>query len=116
MKHLPLFLLLALLAGSPPAYATSTLTFTGGNYEIQIVVSDTSDEISALRLYDGSGLVLAAERKDLEKTRYDPAQQTLSLVVPANDNRPRLVVVAHGRKGAMTYGTKRVKLWCDWSR
>ena len=113
MKHSALLLLLALLADSPPACATPTLTFTGGNYEIQVGISDTSDEISDLRLYDGDHVVLVAAREDLAEARYNPAGHTLSLVVPAKGNVPKLVLVAHGKKATMEYGAKRVKLSCD---
>lgn len=115
-KHSALLLLFALLADSPPACATSTLTFTGGTYQIQVVVSDTSDEVSDLRLYDGGHVVLVAAREDLAGAGYNPKAHTLSLLVPAKGNLPKLVLVAQGRRATMEYGAKRAKLRCDWSR
>ena len=116
MKPVARFLLFAGLFTSHVAHATSTLSFTGGKFEIEIVISDTSNEIANVRLYDGNSLVLVAEAKDLEAARCDPEKRTLSLIMPAKGHAPRLTLVARGRKGRMIYGTRSVRLRCDWSR
>ncbi len=117
MKHIAsLFLVFAGLAINQPAYATSTLSFAGDSFEIQIVISDTRDEIAGFRLYEANRLLLAAEPTELAEARFDPKKQTIDLVLPAKDNTPKLVLAVRGKNATMFFGRKRVKLRGDWLR
>jgi hypothetical protein len=111
-------LLLAVVCGvvSQWANATSTLSFTGGDFEVQVVISDTNDSLSNLRIYEGDRLVFDAATELLNTARFDPKKQAITLNVSSQGRAPKIVLRVRGTSGTLTLGTKRVRLSGDWLR
>jgi len=111
-----LFLVITGFLFSRTAYATSTLSFAGDDCEVQIVVSDTKDEIVGFRVYEGDNLLRAAEPGELAASRYhyDPKRQTIDLVLSARGKAPKIVLNVRGESAIITIGSKRLQLRGDW--
>lgn len=105
--------LLTLFAAAQLALATSTLSFSNDTYEVQLLVN-SRDEITDFRLYGDAGLIRMAGREDFQDLHYDPARQTLRLVVPAGGGAPRVALEVRGKKAILTLGARRIKLKGDW--
>lgn len=104
---------LILLAAAQLALATSTLSFSNDTYEVQLLVN-SRDEITDFRLYGGAGLIRMAGWEDFRDLYYDPAKQTLRLVVPASGGAPRVALDVRGKKAILTLSARRIKLKGDW--
>ena len=83
MKHL-LFLFLLLIAAST-CYATSNITFSGGGYEISVLLSDEDCKVVGLNVSGDNPNIISINRNELtafSKAEFDCKKKTIHIVVP----------------------------------
>jgi hypothetical protein len=115
MKHL-LILFLLLIAASI-CHATSNITFSGGGYEISVLLSDEDCKVVGLNVSGDNGSIISIETKDLaafSKAESDCKKKTMHLVVPATKSHPYFELKSTSKNGHMTLGEKKVKVSADW--
>jgi hypothetical protein len=115
MKHL-LILFLLLIAASI-CHATSNLTFSGGGYDISVLLSDEDCKVVALNVSSDNGSIISIETKDLaafSKAESDCKKKTIHLVVPATKSHPYFELKSASKNGHITVGEKKVKVSPDW--
>jgi hypothetical protein len=86
MKHL--FILFLLLIAASICHATSNLTFSGGGYDISVLLSDEDCKVVALNVSSDNGSIISIETKDLaafSKAESDCKKKTIHLVMPATN-------------------------------
>src|SRR5215211_4438342 len=111
MKHL-LILFLLLIAASI-CYATSNITFSGGGYEISVLLSDEDCKVVGLNVSGDNPNIIsigANELTALTKAEFDCKKKTIHLVVPATKSHPYFELKGNSNKGQMTLGDKKVKV------
>jgi hypothetical protein len=89
MKHL-LILFLLLIAASI-CHATSNVTFSGGGYDISVLLSDEDC-----------------------KAESDCRKKTIHLVVPETKSHPYFELKSTSKRSHITVGDKKVKVSPDW--
>ncbi|MBA8886811.1 hypothetical protein FHW12_001002 [Dokdonella fugitiva] len=108
---------LALFA-SAPAGATSSLSFDGGGYSIELEVGDsTRPVIASVRFHapgDREGVVLARDRVTVEA--FDVVRRVLVLHHAAGrDGVAAFTLSVHGAEAVFETGTRRTTSMFDWS-
>jgi hypothetical protein len=114
MKHL-LILFLLLIAASI-CYATSNITFSGGGYDISVLLSDEDCKVVGLNVSGDNGSIISIETKDLaalRKAESDCKKKTIYLVAPATKS-PHCELKSTSKRGHMTLGGKKVNVSPDW--
>jgi hypothetical protein len=115
MKHL-LILFLLLIAASI-CYATSTITFSGGGYDISVLLSDEDCQVVGLNVSgeDPNTISIGAnELTAFSKAESDCKKKTIHLVVPATKSHPHFELKSSSKRGHMTLGEKKVNVSADW--
>ena len=114
MKHW-LILFLLLIAASI-CYATSNITFSGGGYEISVLLSDEDCKVVGLNVSGNNPKIIsigANELTALSKAESD-CNKTIKLVVPATKSHPLFELKSISKRGHMTLGEKKVNVSADW--
>ena len=118
MKHL-LILFLLLIAAST-SHATSNIVFSGGVYDISVLLSLLGSEdckVVGLNVSGDNPNIISIETKDLaafSKADCDCKKKTIHLVVPATKSHPHFELKSTSKKGHMTLGEKKVNVSPDW--
>jgi len=98
-------------------HATSNITFSGGGYEISVLLSDEDCKVVGLNVSGDNGSILSIETNDLaafSKAESDCKKKTIHLVVPATESQPYFELKSTSKKGHLTLGEKKVKISPDW--
>ena len=114
MKHL--LILVLLLTAASICYATSNITFSGGGYEISVLLSDEDCKVVGLNVSGNNPKIIsigANELTALSKAESD-CNKTINLVVPATKSHPRFELKSTSKRGHMTLGEKKVNVSADW--
>ena len=115
MKHL-LILFLLLIAASI-CYATSNITFSGGGYEISVLLSDEDCKAVGLNVSGDNPNIISIGANELtafSKAESDCKKKTIHLVVPATKSHPYFELKSTSKRGHITLGEKKVNVSPDW--
>lgn len=115
MKHL-LILFLLLIAASI-CHATSNITFSGGGYQISVLLSDEDCKVVGLNVSADNPNIISISTNDLtafSKAESDCKKKTIHLVVPETKSHPYFELKSTSKKGHLTLGEKKVKVSPDW--
>lgn len=117
LRSLPAALLLS-LAGIVPAQATSSLSFDGGGYTVEIEVGESARPvIASVRFHapgDRAGVVLARDLVTVEA--FDVAREVLVLHHAAGkDGVTAFTLSVHGTQAVLESGAQRATAAFDWS-
>jgi hypothetical protein len=115
MKHF-LILFLLLIAASI-CLATSNITFSGGGYEISVLLSAEDCEVVGLNVSGDNPNIISIGANELtafSKAESDCKKKTVHLVVPATKSRPYFELKSSSTNGHLTLGEKKVKVSPDW--
>ena len=109
-------LLLVALTLSSPAHATSSLSFEGGGYWIDMEIGASESPVLArVRFHspgDKKGIVLS--RKLITVTAFDPKQRTLSLRYSGGSGVAPFVLSVRGSAATLDISAKRVLAGFNW--
>jgi hypothetical protein len=111
-----LILFLVLIAASI-CHATSTITFSGGGYDISVLLRDEDCKVAGLNVSRDSGSIISIETNELaafSKAKADCKKKTIHLVVPATKSQPYFELKSTSKNGHLTLGEKKVKVSPDW--
>jgi len=110
-----LLLVVALTVGNP-ARATSSLSFEGGGYWIDMEIGDGgSPALARIRFHspgDKQGIVLP--RKWVQVAAFDPQHRTLSLRYVGGSGVAPFLLSVHGAAATLDLGTRRVLAGFNW--
>jgi hypothetical protein len=115
MKHL--LILFLLLIAAPICHATSNITFSGGGYEISVLLSDEDCKVVGLNVSGDNPNMISISADELtafSKTDCDCKKKTIHLVVPATKSHPYFELKSTSKKGHMALGEKKVNVSPDW--
>jgi hypothetical protein len=115
MKHLVILFLLLIAASI--SYATSNITFSGGGYDISVLLSDEDCKVVGLNVSGDNGSIISIETKDLaafSKAESDCKKKTIHLVAPATKSHPYFELKSTSKTGHLTLAEKKVKVSPDW--
>src|SRR5437773_10866339 len=102
MKHL-LILFLLLIAASI-CYATPNITFSGGGYEISVLLSDEDCKIVGLNVSGDNPNIISIGANELSafsKAEADCKKETIHLVVPTTKSHPHFELKSTSKRGHM---------------
>ena len=115
MKHL--LILFLFLSVASICHATSNITFSGGGYEISVLLSDEDCKIVGLNVGGDNPNIISIGANELtafSKAESDCKKKTIHLVVPATKSHPHFELKSTSKKGQMTLGEKKVHVSPDW--
>jgi hypothetical protein len=115
MKHLVILFLVPIAASI--CHATSSITFSGGGYEISVVLSDEDCKVVGLNVSGDNPNIISISANELtafSKAESDCKKKTIYLVVPATKSHPYFELKSTSKRGQMTFGEKKVTLSPDW--
>lgn len=115
MKHL--LILFLFLSVASICHATSTITFSGGGYEISVLLSDEDCKVVGLNVSGDIPNIISIVTNDLaafSKADCDCKKKTIHLVVPETKSHPYFELKSTSKKGQMTFGEKKVPVSPDW--
>ena len=115
MKHL--FILFLLLIAASICHATSNITFSGGGYEISVLLSDEDCKVVALKVSGDNSNIISISANELaafSKSQSDCKTKTIYLVVPATKSHPYFELKSTSNNGHLTLGEKKVNVSPDW--
>ena len=109
-------LLLGTLTLSSPAYATSSLSFEGGGYWIDMEIGDSESPVLArIRFHspgDKKGVVLSQALVTV--TSFDPRRQTLALRYAGGSGVAPFALSVRGSAAILDIGPERVLAEFTW--
>ena len=115
MKHLLIpFLLLAVAS---ICHATSNVTFSGGGYDISVLLSDEGCKVVGLNVSGDNPNIISIGANELaafSKAESDCKTKTIYLVVPSTKSHPHFELKSTSKKGHMTLGEKKINVSADW--
>jgi predicted small secreted protein len=106
-----------LLIAASICYAASNITFSGGGYDISVLLSDEDCKVVGLNVSGDDGSIISVETKDLaafSKAESDCKKKTIHLVVPATKSHPYFELKSASKNGHITLGEKKVNVAPDW--
>ena len=115
VKHL-LILFFFLIAASI-CHATSNITFSGGGYDISVLLSDEDCKVVGLNVSGDNPNIIsigASELTAFTAAESDCKKKTIHLVVPETTSHPYFELKSTSKRGHMTLGEKKVKVSPDW--
>ena len=115
MKHL--FILFLPLIAASICYATSNITFSGGGYEISVLLSDEDCKVIGLNVSGDDPNVISISANELtafSKVESDCKKKTIHLVLPATKSHPYFELKSTSKNGHLILGEKKVKVSPDW--
>jgi hypothetical protein len=98
-------------------HATANITFSGGGYDISVLLSDEDCKVVGLNVSGDTGTVISIDTKELtafSKAESDCKKKTIHLVVPATKSHPYFELKSTSKKGHITLGEERVNVSPDW--
>ena len=99
MKHL--LILFLFLSVASICHATSTITFSGGGYEISVLLSDEDCKVVGLNVSGDIPNIISIVTNDLaafSKADCDCKKKTIHLVVPETKSHPYFRIEKHQQK------------------
>lgn len=115
MKHWLIIFLL--VATASICHATSNVTFTGGGYEISVLLSDEDCKVVGLNVSGDNPNIISISNNELSAFRRaesDCKKKTIHLVVPATKAHPYFELKSTSKNGHLTLGDTKVKVSPDW--
>ena len=115
MKHLLIPFLL--LTAASMCHATSNITFSGGGYDISVLLSDEGCKVVGLNVSGDNPNIISIGANELtafSKAESDCKKKTIHLVVPATKSHPHFELKSTSKKGHMTLGEKKINVSADW--
>jgi hypothetical protein len=115
MKHL--FILFLLLIAASICYATSNITFSGGGFEISVLLSDEDCKVVGLNVSGDNPNIISIGANELtafSKAESDCKKKTIHLVVPETKSHPYFELKSTSKRGHITLGEKKVNVAPDW--
>jgi len=115
MKHLLIASLL--ISAASICDATSNVTFSGGGYEISVLLSDEDCKVVGLNVSSDNPNIISISANELtafSKAESDCKKKTIHLVVPATQSQPYFELKSTSKSGHVTLGEKKVKVSPDW--
>ena len=115
MKHL--FILFLLLIAASICYATSNITFSGGGFEISVLLSDEDCKVVGLNVSGDNPNIISVGANELlafSKAESDCKKKTIYLVVPETKSHPYFELKSTSKRGHITLGEKKVNVAPDW--
>lgn len=115
MKHLLIVFLL--LTGASICHATSNITFSGGGYEISVLLSDEDCKVVGLNVSGDNPNIISIGTNELtafSKADSDCKRKTIHLVVPETKSHPYFELKSTSNRGHITLGEKKVMVSPDW--
>ena len=106
-----------LLTAASICHATLNITFSGGGYEISVLLSDEDCKIVGLNVSGGNPNIIsigANEVTAFSKAESDCKKKTIHLVVPPTQSHPYFELKSTSKNGHLTLGEKKVKVSPDW--
>jgi hypothetical protein len=97
--------------------ATSNVTFSGGGYEVSVLLSDEDCKVAGLRVSGDNPNIISIDANELtafSKAESDCKKKTIHLVVPATKSRPYFELKSTSKNALLTLGKKKVKMSPDW--
>jgi hypothetical protein len=115
MKHSVILFLLVIAA--PICYATSNITFSGGGYDISVLLSDEDCKVVGLNVSDDNPKIISIGANELtafSKAESDCKNKRIHLVVPATKSHPHFELKSTSKSGHVTLGEKKAIVSADW--
>ena len=115
MKHLLVIFLL--LITESICHATSNITFSGGGYEVSVLLSDEDCKVVGLNVSGDNPNIISISANELtafSKAESDCKKKTIHLVVPAAKSHPYFELKSTSKRGRMTLGEKKANVSADW--
>jgi hypothetical protein len=106
-----------LLIAASICYATSNITFSGGGYDISVLLSYEDCKVVGLNVSGDNVSIISIETKDLaafSKAECDCKKKTIHLVLPATKSRPYFELKSSSKNGPITLGEEKVNVSTDW--
>jgi hypothetical protein len=115
MKHL--LTLFFLLIAASICHATSNVTFSGGGYEISVLLSDEDCKVVGLNVSGDNPNIMSIGANELTaftKAESDCKSKTIHLMVPETKSHPYFELKSTSQRGHITLGEKNVNVAPDW--
>jgi len=115
MKHLLIPFLL--LTAASMCHATSNITFSGGGYDISVLLSDEGCKVVGLNVSGDNPKIISIGANELaafSKAESDCKKKTIHLVAPATKSHPYFELKSTSKTGHLTLAEKKVKVSPDW--
>ena len=115
MKHL--LTLFFLLIAASICHATSSVTFSGGGYDISVLLSDENCKVVGLNISGDNPNIISVGANELmafSKAESDCKKKTIHLVVPETKSHPYFELKSTSKRGDITLGEKKVNVAPDW--
>ena len=115
MKHL--LILFFLLIAASICHATSNVTFSGGGYEVSVLLSDEDCKVVGLNVSGDNPNIISISINELtafSKAESDCKKKTLHLVLPATKSHPYFELKSTSKRGHITVGENKVNVSPDW--
>jgi hypothetical protein len=115
MKHLPILFLLLIAASI--CYATSNITFSGGGYDISVLLSDEDCKVVGLNVSGDNPNIIsigANELTEFSEAESDCKNKRIHLVLPATKSHPHFELKSISKRSHMTLGEKKAIVSADW--
>ena len=115
MKHWLIIFLLVVAASI--CHATSNVTFSGGGYDISVLLSDEDCKVVDLNVSGDNPNIISISTNELSafsKSESDCKKKTIHLVVPATKAHLYFELKSTGKNSHLTLGEKKVKVSPDW--
>ena len=115
MKHL--LILFLLLTAASISYATSNITFSGGGYQISVLLRDEDCKVVGLNVSADNPNIISISINELtafSKAESDRKRKTIHLVLPETKFHPYFELKSTSKNGHLTLGEKKVKVSPDW--
>jgi len=112
-----LFLIAAIVTFCMAAHATSSLSFDGGGYSLELEIGDTGRPVVASVTFhkpgDAQGVVL---RGNFQVKAFDPRRKELVLVYDGGDERVEpFTLKVHGNRATLEVAGTRIEAAFRWS-
>ena len=112
-----LLVLFFLLSAASICHATSNITFSGGGYEVSVLLSDEDCKVVGLNVTGDNPNIISIGANELtafSKAESDCKKKTIHLVVPETTSHPYFELKSTSKRSHITVGEKKVKVSPDW--
>ena len=112
-----LLVLFSLLSAASICHATSNITFSGGGYEVSVLLSDEDCKVVGLNVTGDTPNIISIGANELtafSKAECDCKKKTIHLVLPATKSHSYFELKSTSKNGHLTLGEKKVKVSPDW--
>lgn len=106
-----------MLIAASTCHATSNVTFSGGGYEVSVLLSDEDCKVVGLNVSGDKPNIVSVSSNELSgfsKAESDCKKKTIHLVMPATEAHPYFELKSTGKNSHLTLGDKKVKVSPDW--